>query len=77
MQKVFGENEYGVHLMNPNSGNEITMCGDSYEGFENQINGQDSFGFIGNTDKKVVTCAGCAFVIMACRSVNISLKPNG
>ena len=70
-QHEFCENEDGVHLV---SMNDVTLCGDAYEGsppLELERCEEDDFGEMQPTDKQTVTCHRCIAIILHCRGVRV------
>jgi hypothetical protein len=71
----FLENADGVHFMNPILG-EFTLCGDSFD-FQSTENLPPDMELV-ETQKRTVTCARCAALIIGVRRVRVAkqLKPH-
>lgn len=64
MKAQFVEAEDLIHMVNPSSGGEFTLCGDAFD------LASDIDGYVWNETKlRTVTCPKCAEVITACRGV--------
>lgn len=64
----FGENEEGVHMMNPVN-SEYSLCGDAWDIGMSDM--EPGVGDLVETKKTLVTCPKCAEVVLACREVRV------
>jgi len=63
----FVEAEGEVHLVNPTTGGEFTLCGDAFD-LATDVDGYQWH----KTRRRTVTCKICAAVVAACRGVRIA-----
>lgn len=51
---------------------EHTLCGDAFDAWQTESDWEN--GEMKPTDKRVVTCAKCAVVVLVCRGVKVASK---
>ncbi len=65
----FIEFEGDVHLISGEGGGEHTLCGVAFDAVDSEHD--ESLRFT-PTKRRIITCPGCAGVVLACRGVRVA-----
>lgn len=65
----FVEFEGDVHLIAGGGGGEHTLCGVAFDAADSEHD--ESLRFT-PTKRRIITCSGCASVVLACRGVRVA-----
>lgn len=66
----FVEYEGKIHLINPASGGEHTLCGDAFDAHQSENAPEREFK---PTKHRTITCWMCGQAVLACRGVKVKL----